>query len=55
MYKRQAYDQQHGLGAEHALAAATMLLIVSFPTGLVSLLIFVGIVWACLLYTSRCV
>ena len=28
------------------LCAETMLLIVSFPTGLVSLLIFVGIVWA---------
>ncbi len=33
-------------GGKGVLCAETMLLIVSFPTGLVSLLIFVGIVWA---------
>ena len=33
-------------GGKGVLCAETMLLIVSFPTGLVALLIFVGIVWA---------
>lgn len=33
-------------GGKGVLCAETMLLIVSFPTGLASLLIFVGIVWA---------
>jgi len=33
-------------GGKGVLCAETMLLIVSFPTGLVSLLIFAGIVWA---------
>lgn len=33
-------------GGKGVLCAETMLLIVNFPTGLVSLLIFVGIVWA---------
>ena len=33
-------------GGKGVLCAETMLLIVSFPTGLVALLIFAGIVWA---------
>lgn len=40
-------------GGKGVLCAETMLLIVSFPTGLVSLLIFVGIVWAHALCVAR--